>query len=221
MTAIVFDLDGTLIDSAPDLHAAGLKMLEAAGLPSVTLNQTRSFIGNGLPKLVERLARAAGEEPDANRTAELLASFRGFYDAEPALRTTVYPGASEALRSLAEAGCGLGICTNKPEAPARAILEVFGLADIFSVVVGGDTLPVKKPNPAPLELAYQQLEPAYRIFVGDSEVDAETAARAEVAFVLFTHGYRKSPVAEIHHDRAFSQHSELFGHVNDLRNRVA
>jgi phosphoglycolate phosphatase len=213
---IVFDLDGTLVDSAPDLHAAANRMLAELGRPPVTLGQVTGFIGNGVPKLVERCLEATGEAEGeaaggAGGHAEAVARFRRHYDAAPAELTRPYPGALAAARALRDAGCRLGICTNKPEAPARKLLSLLGMDDLFDAVVGGDTSPSQKPDPAPLRLAIEALGGAHAsaLFVGDSEVDALTAGNADVAFALFTRGYRRAPVERLRAALAFDDFVRL------------
>lgn len=207
MAAIVFDLDGTLVDSAPDLLAAANRVLAAEGASPLDLPTLTQFIGNGVPKLVERFSRARGLAPDDH--ARLVECFLDFYAEEPAERTRPYPGVVEALDQLATAGHRLGICTNKPEGPAREILAQLGLAGHFGTVVGGDTLPVKKPDPAPLHRSLADLDAAQAIYVGDSETDALTASAAGMPFLLFTLGYRKSAVEQIAHDHAFDDFARL------------
>lgn len=199
---VVFDLDGTLIHSAPDIHVAVNRMLQDEGHQELDLATVTSFVGNGLPKLVERVMAARGIPAD--RHARLSRATLDHYNAAPADLTRPYPGVAAALQALAEAGHPLGICTNKPEAPARAILETLGLLPMFASVVGGERLPVNKPSPEPLHACVQELGGGRAIFVGDSEVDALTAAAADIPFVLFTEGYRKSPVTDLRHQAAFA-----------------
>ncbi|MGS4945956.1 phosphoglycolate phosphatase [Meridianimarinicoccus sp. RP-17] len=213
MTSIVFDLDGTLIDSAPDLHAAAIRMLAEADLPEITFDQTRSFIGNGVPVLVRRIMTAAGLPEDPDRHAEMEAAFLRHYNAAPADLTVLYPGVEAALDRLEAAGCVFGLCTNKPEGPTRDILRAFGLAERMQVVVGGDTLPVKKPDPAPLHRAFAAMPDGPQLYVGDSEVDAATARAAGIRFALFSGGYRKSPVDEMLHDHLFDHWGDLPGMI--------
>ena len=213
-TAIVFDLDGTLIDSAPDIQAAiNNVMIEVASDP-FDLPTVVSFIGNGVPKLVERAMhkRAIPE----NRHAQLTQMMLEFYDADPATLTRLYPNVQNALLALKQRGHPLGICTNKPEEPARKILSLVGLGSFFDVVVGGDSLPQRKPDPAPLHDAYQKLGATSCIYVGDSEVDAETAQRAGVRFALFSKGYRKTPVEKICSTSVFDDFANLPAIVETL-----
>lgn len=210
VTAIIFDLDGTLVDSAPDIQAAANKMLASEGAAPLDLPTLISFIGNGVPKLVERsmLARDLPMERHAELTERTLA----FYNAESALRTLPYPGLTDALTTLQAQGFTLGICTNKPAEPAHDILDQLNLTPYFEVVIGGDTLPVKKPDPAPLHAAFEALGRS-GLYVGDSEVDAETAERAGIPFLLFTEGYRKQPIEALPHTARFDHFDALPGLV--------
>lgn len=202
--ALVFDLDGTLIDSAPDIHAAANRLMTELALPAFDLTTITSYIGNGIPKLVERCLAAAG----ASKTVPLddaITRFKAFYAEEPALRTRPYPGVVEALASFADAGCRLGVVTNKAEDLSRAALADLGLAGRFEVVIGGDTLATKKPDPEGLLLAIGRLGGSREtsLYIGDSEIDGETAAAAGLRFALFSGGYRKQPLDQIPHWRLF------------------
>lgn len=206
MARIVFDLDGTLIDSAPDIHGIANALLAAEGLAPITLEQTREFIGNGASVFVQRMCAARGIPDSAHD--RMLADFIAAY--EDAVHLTVpYPGVPEALEALRAQGHALGVCTNKPIGPTRAVLAHLGLDRFFATVWGGDSLPVHKPDPAPLRAALDALAPGPAIYVGDSEVDAETARRAQIRFLLFTEGYRKSPIATIPHAEAFDSFDRL------------
>jgi phosphoglycolate phosphatase len=188
---LVFDLDGTLIDSAPQIHATANIVFGAKGLPPFARETVRDFTGNGLDILVSRLMAHQGLRDEGALRRELVASFMNIYE-EAFDLTTLYPGVSTALSDLSEAGYRLAICTNKPASPTRAILRHFGLTNRFPVVIGGDTLPQIKPDPAPLLASLAALGSGKALFVGDSEVDAETAKAAGVPLVLFAKGYRKS-----------------------------
>ncbi len=207
MTAIVFDLDGTLIHSAPDIHAAAAAVLGAEGRDPLPLDTVISFIGNGMPVLVERMMAATGL-PAADH-ARLLADFRRRYEAEPSRLTHLYPGVRAALDAFRAAGIALGICTNKPEGITREILGLFALTDVFPAVIGGDSMAVRKPDPAGLRECFRQLGADGGLFVGDSEVDAETGERAGVPFALFTRGYRRGPAEAMRATFAFDDFADL------------
>jgi len=213
--AVIFDLDGTLIDSAPDIHAAANRLMARHGFSSFTSAETRGFIGNGVPHFIARCLDARGRAADDALHAQLVEEFMAEYETAVTL-TEVYPGVPEALSRLASNGVLLGLCTNKPHRPARAVLEHLGLSAHFPVIVGGDSLPVRKPDPAPLHAAIDALGAPCVLYVGDSEIDAETAHRAGVRFVLYTEGYRKAPVNEITHAHAFSDFADLPGIVTEL-----
>ncbi len=206
--AVIFDLDGTLIDSAAQIHATTNKLLAGIGLGPTDRATVQSFVGNGLPALVDRLLahHAAALSPQAR--ADLIAAFEAGYSANPAL-ATLYPGVRAALAQIKAQGATLGICTNKPITPTRAILDHLALTPLFRVILGGDSLPSRKPDPAPLLATAQALQRPTAVFVGDSEVDAETARAAGLPFLLFTEGYRKSPLAAIPHTAAFADWSKL------------
>lgn len=215
VAAVVFDLDGTLIDSAPDIHAASNRVLAEQGFAPLTFGQVRSFIGKGVPHLIERLLEASGDDPKGPRHAAMMARFVEGYETAVGL-TVIYPGVVAALERLAAEGHRLGICTNKPFGPTMAVLDHLNLTRFFPVVAGGDSLAVRKPDPAPLVHVMERLGGGPAIYIGDSEVDAETAQRAGVPFLLYTEGYRKSPVDALPHAHAFSDWARVPGLVSDL-----
>lgn len=198
--ALVCDLDGTLVDSAPELCAAGNAALASEGLPPVPFPVARGCIGRGASRFIAGLERASSGENRPGRTDRLIRHFRSRNHAAPP-DTCAFPGAGAALAALHDAGLRLALCTNKPEGPARAMLARMGWAPLFDVVVGGDTLPAVKPDPAPLLAAIARLglAPRQALFIGDSEVDAETATRAGVDFALFLPGYRSTPPDRLPH----------------------
>lgn len=208
--ALIFDLDGTLIHSAPDIHAVANAILAEHGKAPLDLATVTGFIGKGVPWLVHCLVRETGLDPALEPA--IVEEFEARYDAAVNL-TNPYPGVPEALEALKAAGHRLAVCTNKPISPARAVLEHVGLLDLFDHVQGGDMLPVKKPDPAPLHAVMEALgaDTGSTLYIGDSETDAETAHRAQLPFLIYTEGYRKTPISALPHDVAFSDWSELPG----------
>lgn len=206
--SVIFDLDGTLIDSAPDIHATANRVMAGFGFPALSLPQVQAFVGKGLPNLVARLLEHHGAAPEGPLFAPAMARFETEYLTSHA-RTRPYPGVPSALQVLAAHGAALGVCTNKPVGPARAVLDHLGLSPLFSALLGGDSLPLRKPDPEHLHATARALGRRTMIFVGDSEVDAETAKAAGVPFLLFTEGYRKSPMTAIAHDAAFDDWAAL------------
>ncbi|SMO56916.1 phosphoglycolate phosphatase [Ruegeria faecimaris] len=212
---IMFDLDGTLVDSLPDITAAANAMLRDTGVSPLPQDTIKQFVGNGLPKLVERMMFHCDLPMD--RHAELSELTLTHYNAASSDKTVVYPGVAEALEQLRQMGCVLGVCTNKPKAPADHVLKSMGLTHHFDATLGGDSLATRKPDPAHLEASFRAVAAiGPRLFVGDSEVDAETAERAQVPFLLFTEGYRKSPVSELYHTRNFADWHEVPALVSEL-----
>ena len=206
MAQIVFDLDGTLIDSAPDIRGVANKVLEAEGKGPVSLEQVCGFLGSGTPVFVQNMRAAAGIADSEQE--RVLANFRALYDGAVHL-TELYPGVRAALDLLVSQGHSLGICTNKPIRPCMAVLAHLQLDTAFTKVLGGDSLPVHKPDPAPLIATFDALGVGGRIYVGDSEVDAETAERAGIPFLLYTRGYRKTAVKDLPHTASFDHFSAL------------
>lgn len=213
MARIVFDLDGTLIDSAPDIHGIANALLAAEGKPLITLDQARDFIGNGAGVFVEKMRAHAGISDDEH--PRLLADFVARYDDAVNL-TEPYPGVRDTLQKLTAAGHRLGVCTNKPIRPCMAVLKHLELDKYFETFWGGDSLPTHKPDPAPLFAAFEALGDGPMLYIGDSGVDAETAERADVPFLLFTEGYRKAPAEEMFHTVLFSHFDAVPGLVDQL-----
>lgn len=207
---VVFDLDGTLIDSAPDIHAAVNAVMQDHRLEPLTLAHIRRFIGGGVDVLWQKIIRHIAGDPAMQ--PDLVASFMVRYHAATAL-TRMFPGAEQALGVLADRGHPLGICTNKPLGPTEAILNHFGILGLFGVVIGGDSLPEKKPDPAPLRAAFAALgaDPSAPkgLYVGDSEFDATCAAAVPVPLLLYTEGYRQTPVDALPHRATFNDFVHL------------
>lgn len=206
--ALIFDLDGTLIDSAPDIHAGVNATMRAADLPKLTFAQVRSFIGKGVPALLSQCLAASNIHETPALMETLRADFTKRYETAVDL-TTLYPNVLEVLKTLKSDGYALGLCTNKPEKPTHAVLAHFGLTDLFSALAFGDGPYNRKPDAAPLHHVQGELNASEVLYVGDSETDALTAQNAKVPFALFTEGYRKTPVADLPHAVAFDNFKDL------------
>ncbi|MGH8297985.1 MAG: phosphoglycolate phosphatase [Steroidobacteraceae bacterium] len=194
---VVFDLDGTLIDSAADLATAVNGMLGEFGGAPLSVQEVRRMIGDGVAMLVARALAARGcGQADPAAASRL---FMRHYESDATSRTTAFPGVREALAALRADAISLAVCTNKPARIATGILESLGLAGYFARLVGGDSLPFRKPDPRVLLAMLEELDapPERSLLVGDSEVDAATARAAEVRFVLMKHGYHRGPVEDI------------------------
>lgn len=216
---VIFDLDGTLIDSAPDIHKTANEVLADEGLGALDLPTVRSFIGHGVPHLVGRLLNHHGIA-DETRAARMVSGFGARYEAAVGL-TIAYPGAAEALAALKAQGHVLGLCTNKPVAPARAVMRHLGILDHFTAIIGGDSAPTRKPDPGPLHLAIAACGGGPALYVGDSEVDAATATAAGVPLIVHTEGYRKTPAEDFPHVAVFSDFAALPGIVAEQAEALA
>ena len=193
--AVLFDLDGTLIDTLPDLHAAACAMLNDLGRPPLPLESIRAYVGRGIPNLIKRvLANSLHVAEDPNPPPpEAVASYRRHYARENGRNAKVYPGVLEGLASLRAQGVPLGVVTNKADTFIQPLLEQTGLSGYFEVLVGGDRLPKVKPDPMPLVWACGRLgvSPAETLFIGDSINDALAARAAGCPVFLLPYGYNE------------------------------
>jgi phosphoglycolate phosphatase len=190
---LVFDLDGTLVDSAADIAAAANAMLAELGAPALDLPQIKRMIGDGTPKLMERVLAASGL---SIAVAEIMPRFMVFYDRYATQQVTLYPGVRETLRGLSTAGYQLGVCTNKPTNATHAVLAAAGIGDLFRAVIGGDALPHRKPQPEPLWAAIEALGGTVdsSVMIGDSAVDLACAQAAGVPALILPSGYGMADV---------------------------
>ncbi len=196
--SIIFDLDGTLVHSAPDLHAAVNVVLAGLGREPLELHRVISFIGNGVEKLVERSLAATGEV-NADLLVSSLSRFRRNYKKNMTRLTRPYPGVVECLGRLRSEGAKLGVCTNKPTEPARAICDQLGLAQYIDVIVGAERGKPKKPDAAPLLSCVSALggSKSKVMYVGDSEIDYQTALNAYIPFRLYLGGYLRTALPDL------------------------
>jgi len=196
-TLVVFDLDGTLIDSAPDMHRAVNLMLADLGCVPLTLPDIRTMVGDGASALIAR-ALAARQCVNAD-PAKALDDFLAHYEADPTNVTRTFAGVAETLERLRSIGLTLAVCTNKPTRLTEMILERLGIDRYFARVVAGDSMPFRKPDPRALMEVVDGFGAAKEatLMVGDSEVDAATAHAASVPFALMTYGYHRGPIEDI------------------------
>lgn len=197
--AIVWDLDGTLVDSAPDLASALNSVLDMRGFMPHPVDAVRSMIGNGLGVLVERGFNAVGMRLDAAQLERLVLLVKQEYNTCLTEHTRPYPGVVEALEQCRALEIPMGVCTNKPEAPARAILDGLGLSDYFKSIIGGDSTTTLKPDPLPLLTCLGELgaEPGNSLMIGDSEVDVAAARATGLTIGLVPWGYTSIPVEKL------------------------
>ncbi len=191
--AIFFDLDGTLVDSVPDLAEAARRMLHELGEPTRTDAEVATYVGKGIPMMVER-ALGTGRAPvEPARLAQAVEVFMRHYEDTNGKLTRAYPGVAETLPVLRARGLKLGVVTNKAEAFIAPLLVELGLGEYFDCLIGGDTLPQKKPDPEPLwhacDLVGVPRELA--LMVGDSGNDALCARRSGIPVLLMTYGYNE------------------------------
>ncbi len=209
--AAVFDLDGTLVETLPDLHRATNELLAEEGLAPLPAAAVRRMIGDGVRRLVERAFAAAGRAPAEAELDRLHQRFLEIYEADPHGQSYLPAGVVEALEALQAEGFRLAVCTNKPERPSRAILEAFDLLHRFELVVGGDTLAVRKPDPRPLLHVLERLQvpPERAVMVGDSRNDRLTAKAAGVPCVLLAEGYGEVRAEQLQPEAIIQSFAEL------------
>lgn len=191
---VLFDLDGTLVDSAPDLAAAANAMLAQLGRPAQPAARVTGWIGNGMARLVKRaLTGAMDAEPEPALFERGLAAFKAHYARNLTVRTRPYPGVPQMLARLAARGFLLGCVTNKAEAFTRPLLDQLGLRRYLPIIVGGDTVATRKPDPAPLLHAAERagVVPQEAGMVGDSANDFLAARAAGMRLVAVTWGYHQ------------------------------
>jgi phosphoglycolate phosphatase len=192
--SLVLDLDGTITDSLPDIAAALNRSLAAHGQEPLPLAQVRPMVGDGVGPLFRRGYAARGLAPTAEDMAQGLAD----YTANATAGTVLYPGAMEALRALAADGWRLAVCTNKPAAPARALLAHLGLLPLLGAVGAGDSFPVKKPDPDHIRLTLAEAggDPARAVMIGDHHNDVAAGKGAGLAVIFAAWGYGAPHMAE-------------------------
>lgn len=205
---VVFDLDGTLIDSVPDVRNALNAMLARFDRAALSAEQVRTMVGEGARVMLERAFAVTGTPCDDLSAA--LDCYLEAYCAHPVVDTVVYPGALEAMRALAGDGVRLGICTNKPERVTRLVLDALNLAPLLAATVGGDSLPFRKPDGRHiLETVARMGDVRRPIMVGDSETDVAAAKNAGIPVVAVGFGYDGDGVRRLGADAVIDHFDEL------------
>ena len=215
---IVFDLDGTLIDSAADLTEALNRVLADQRLPAVAEESVRHMVGDGAVRLIERGFAAAGRQMDGPLPEQLRQAFLDHYAMCLMERTCAHPGVPEALAAISAAGRRMAVCTNKPAAMSETILEHLGLARYFDAVLGGDSLKVRKPHPGHLIAAIEQSggEAPRAVMVGDSGNDVAAARAARVPVVVVSFGYTSVAPHALGADAVIDHFDELLAALAGL-----
>jgi phosphoglycolate phosphatase len=223
MPTIVFDLDGTLVDTAPDLISTLNLILEREGLLPVPYEAARRLIGGGARGMIERALETEGRDCPKAELDRMFGAFVEHYAAHIADRSRPFPELETALDRLADDGYRLAVCTNKLEWLSVRLLDALKLTHHFAAICGQDTFGMQKPNPEVLRRTILRAggEPGDAIMVGDSGTDIRTARAADVPVVAVDFGYTEVPIAKLQPDRIISSFAELPAVIRDLQNRPA
>ena len=213
---LVFDLDGTLVDSVMDLRAALNEVLRERGHRALSRAEVKHMIGEGVPALVARALAASGADPAEAPMA--LPRFLEIYEANPTQLSRPYPGVPETLATLRRRGYRTAICTNKPQQATLAVMQGLDLLPLFDGVAGGDRFPVRKPHPGHLLRLIAELgaRPEASAMIGDNENDAAAAHSAAVPLVLVRYGYARVEPESLMADALLDHFSELPGALERL-----
>jgi phosphoglycolate phosphatase len=218
MCTIVFDLDGTLIDTAPDLiHTLNL-IFAQEGLPAVPYADARNLIGGGAKVMIERALAAERQNATEAELDRLYAAFIAYYAEHIADRSRPFPQLERALDDLSAAGHKLAVCTNKLEWLSLRLLKALNLTQRFAAICGPDTFGVQKPDPEIFRRTVRRAggEPGRAIMIGDSKTDIHTARAARVPVIAVDFGYTDVPIASLQPDRIISSFSDLPAAIGDL-----
>jgi phosphoglycolate phosphatase len=220
----VFDLDGTLVDTAPDLIGALNVALALENLKAVPTSEVRTLVGGGVRVMLQRGLALRGHSVSAERFEELAAAFLAHYEINIAQESTVYPGVADVLDHLTDAGYRLAVCTNKPERFSFLLLDALGLRDRFAAVCGADTFSARKPDPIHLLGTIERAggDPARSVMIGDSETDLNAARNSRVPCVLLDYGYTETPAKDLGADAVLSDFAdvpEAVAHVLERQDR--
>ncbi len=215
---VVFDLDGTLADTAPDLIATLNVILAREGMPGIEYEEARDLIGAGARALIERGLMLNGREIEPARLDRLFHAYLEHYAAHICEGTKLFPGVLDALDGLAAQGYRLAVCTNKMEAHSLLLIEKLGIYDRFAAICGRDTFPWFKPDARHLTMTVERAagDPARCLMVGDSRTDVDTARNAGAPAVGVPFGYTDVPMADLAPDRLITHFDQLLEAVEEL-----
>ena len=215
---VVFDLDGTLIDTAPDLIDTLNVILARHDVAPVAFDEARTMIGAGVKPLLQRALAMKGVQFPPERIDRLFGEYLEIYAAHIADRSRPFPGLEQALDALAARGCRLAVCTNKLEWLAVRLLDMLKLAPRFAAICGQDTFTMRKPDPDMLRLTIVQAggDTGHAVMVGDSMTDVATARAASIPVIAVDFGYTETPPAEFGADRLISDFDALPAAVTEL-----
>lgn len=215
---IIFDLDGTLVDTAGDLTASLNHALGVLGRPAVPPESVRAMVGHGARKLLERGLAATGAMT-AELVEEGVAPFLAHYAANIAVHSRPFDGVERALDQLEAQGYRLGICTNKPAHLAESLVAELGWTRRFHALLGADSRPYRKPDPRHLTDTLSETGGRAALFVGDSRTDADTAIAAGVPLILVSFGYSTEPVEDLGALHVIGHYDDLLPSVDAIRSR--
>ena len=217
-TTLVFDLDGTLAETAPDIMATLNHLLLQEGLEPLPISAARNLVGAGARALLERGFRAAGRPLSPEKLEDLFQDFLVHYLDHVADLSFLFPGAEAAIETLGGEGHLLAICTNKPEPHSKALVERLGVLDRFAFIAGRETFPVCKPDPRHLTETIRAAggDISRAIMIGDSRTDVETARAANIPVIGVTFGYTDVPMADLKPDILIEHFDALPGAVATL-----
>jgi len=212
LKGLIFDLDGTLVDTAPDLAAATNAILAAEGRRRVSLEEIRNMVGQGARRMIERGFAATGEPLHPERLEPLYERFIAYYSEHIAEESRPFPGVADLIARCRTSGIAMAVCTNKLEALSVSLISTLGLSEHFPVIIGPDTIGVGKPDPAPYIEACWRLgiKPDETMMVGDSRTDVLTARAAGVPVIAVSFGYTDEPVATFAPDHVVDHFDEVW-----------
>ncbi len=220
-TGIIFDLDGTLVDSARDLTGALNHVLRQAKRPEMEISQVRHMVGDGARALIIKGFSETGILPDKDGIDFILENFLEFYRENIAVQTIIFPGALKVIEKLAHMNIPLGLCTNKPIKLTEKLMTEIGLSEYFTAVVGGDSFEYRKPDPRHLTSALDLMKSPFEraIMVGDSNNDILAARAANIPVICVSFGYSKIPVADLNPDIIIDHYADFFNALTEISKR--